>query len=57
MNVDLDVACSNWPYALNSRIKCIIYIYIYKFNLHKYDAATHNRNNLIFSYLSVSLLF
>ena len=27
MNVDLDVACSNWPYALNSRIKCIIYIY------------------------------
>ena len=25
MSVDLDVACSNWPYALNSRIKCIIY--------------------------------
>ena len=30
MNVDLDVACSNWPYALNSRIKCIIYRVIHK---------------------------
>ena len=25
MSVDLDVACFNWPYALNNRIKCIIY--------------------------------